>query len=130
MVIPGAPRDEPGCAWTQHQVCEAGAWGSSDGPSPRGGVQELAWARDQNVAEPPELEEMLVTGHDRVGLGRQGAFEDPVVSLVLLHNVEQLPGVDHNRKSPNRPHSLTDARRRPPELPDQDGLDSFQDRRG
>ena len=102
---------------------------ASAGLSRRRGVQELSRARDQNAAEPLELEQMVIAGDDRVGAGGEGALENPVVGLIVAHDVDHLRGVDQGREAPNRPDSLTDAGSRPPELPYQDGRDLIQDRR-
>lgn len=39
-------------------------------------AQEVAWSRDLNPAKPPELEQVVVTGDDRLGSGGEGALED------------------------------------------------------
>jgi len=43
-------------------------------------VQEVAWSGDLNPAKPPELEQVMVTGDDRLGSGGEGAFEDSLVA--------------------------------------------------
>ena len=46
--------------------------------SPAFGIEELAWSCDPDAAKPPELEQVVVAGNDRVGTGRKRALENPV----------------------------------------------------
>ncbi len=96
--------------------------------SPGRNVQELARARDHNVAESPSLSRCwspvtivsarAARAHSRIRLSGSSSRTD----------VDRLPGVDHDRELPNRLHSLTDPRSRPAELPDEDRFDLLQDR--
>jgi hypothetical protein len=76
-----------------------------------------------------ELEQMMVTGDDRVGSGGKRALEDPVVGLVLEDDAYRLPGMNGNREPADRRSRLSHPRRRPAKLAGQHAADLVEDRR-
>jgi hypothetical protein len=61
-------------------------------------VEEFAWGRDPGAAKPPELEQVVVAGDDRVGSGGKSALENPVVGLILTHDAHRLLWMNENRE--------------------------------
>jgi hypothetical protein len=96
--------------------------------SPR--IKVLAWGRDPDTTKVTELEQMMVTGDDRVGSGGKRALEDPVVGLVLEDDAYRLPGMNGNREPADRRSRLSHPRRRPAKLAGQHAADLVEDRWG
>jgi hypothetical protein len=67
---------------------------------------------------------VVVARDDRVGSGRQSAFEDSVVGLILAHEIHRFRRMNEDSEVIDRLLRLSNARRRPAELAGQDARDS------
>src|ERR1017187_5703130 len=83
-------------------------------------AQKLGYRDDGHAVVLPELQQVLIAGHDVIGMGGLGAFEDCVVVWVVLHHVEDHLGGYVLRNAQEHIARLLNVAVRPIELHAQD----------
>ncbi len=92
--------------------------------------QKLSRTEDANVPKGPELPKVPIPGDQDIGSGLKSAFEDTIVRLIVLDDMNWFLGLDEVCEIWVACNGLSGSHGRPLELGKQNPFDLFKDRRG
>lgn len=79
-------------------------------------IQKLSRAENGDASKCPELSEVPIPGDQDIGSGLKSAFEDTIVRLVVLDDMNRFLGLNELRELSDACDGVSGARGRPSEL--------------